>query len=300
MRRSILFFALLVAACDGDWDDWSSGNGNEIVFGIQQDKSGVAADYDFVGLDGHGGSVAWAFRDGDGRGQCWFENLDDRLGKPHVENGTARWSGGTLGTPPGSGLTILANQPDATKQATAGWASSDILSFYAEGFAMPPLDGVQMRAPLVELTVGAITPAPDANGAITIKPSSDVSVAWTPPAGETASRILVTLETEHANVRCFDYPDTGSIVVPARWIAQLFPVGTAGTAADGGAPSVNDASVDASADGGASAPSGPAVISGHLTIASHRQSTTFAPGDWTVYAVATSVHRDIAFTGTRD
>lgn len=295
VRRCILFFACLVA-CDSNWDDWSSGNGNEIVFGIQQDKS-VAADYDFVGLDGHGGSVAWAFRDGDGRGQCWFENLDDRLGKPHVDNGTARWSGGTLGSPPGDGLLVLANQPDATKQATPGWASTDILSFTAEGFAMPPLDRVSMRAPLVELTVGAIAPAPDANGALAIKPSSDVSVAWTPPADETASRILVTLETDHANVRCFDYAETGSIVVPARWIAQLFPTGTA---SDGGTPAVGDASSDASVDGGTPSAAGTPVITGHLTIASHRQSTTFAPGDWTVYAVATSVHRDIAFTGTRD
>jgi hypothetical protein len=70
-------------------------------------------------------------------------------------------------------------------------------------------------------------------------------------------------------VRCFDDMTTGSAIVPAKWIAQLFP-------ADDAAP-----------------------IAGKLTIASHRQTTILARGDWIVYVVATSVHRDIAFTGTR-
>lgn len=269
--------AITAVACDPVYDlPYGDGIANEIVFGIEQSKEGVSTDYDFIGISGHGGSLAAAFRDGDGEGSCWFENLDNRLGKPHVDNGTARWTGGTLGTG-GDGLLVLANQPEPTKQATAGWTSSDTLSFYAEGFAMPPLDRVIMRAPLVELTVGTITPAPDATtGAIAITPKSDVGVTWTPPAEPTLSRVLVTLETAHANVRCFNRADTGSTIVPATWIAQLFP--------DPRDPS----------DGGSS------TISGKLTIASHRQTTMIAPGNWVVYVVATAVHRDIAFTGARE
>jgi hypothetical protein len=172
---------------------------------------------------------------------------------------------------------VLANQPEPTKQTTVGWTSADSISFYAEGFAMPPLERVTMRAPLVELTLGAIAPAPDATtGAMTITPKTDVGVAWTPPAEDTLSRVLVTLETEHANVRCFTRAEKGSTIVPAQWIERLFP--------DPQDPS----------DGGSS------TITGKLTIASHRQTTLIEPGNWIVYVVATSVHRQIAFTGTRE
>jgi hypothetical protein len=265
-------------ACGPAYDrPHGDGIANEVVFGIEQNAQGVSADYDFIGLGGHGGSLAAAFRDGDGEGSCWYEILDNRLGKPHVDNGTARWTGGTLGSIPGEGLLVLANQPQPTKQSTVGWTSADSISFYAEGFAMPPLERVTMRAPLVELTVGAIAPAPDATtGTMTITPKTDVGVSWTPPAEDTLSRILVTLETEHANVRCFTRPEKGSSIVPAQWIERLFP--------DPRDPS----------DGGSSS------ITGKLTIASHRQTTLIEPGNWLVYVVATSVHRQIAFTGTRE
>lgn len=287
VRRSFLFiFGLSVAAaigiaCDPIYDGpYGDGIANQVVFGIEQSRDGVATDYDFIGLGGHGGSLAAAFRDGDGDGSCWFEITDNRLGKPHVDNGTARWTGGTLGTPPGDGLLVLANQPEPTKQVQIGWTSNDTLTFYAEGFAMPPLSRVAMRAPLVELTIGAITPAPDAtSGTLSITPTTEVGVTWTPPAEETLSRVMVTLETAHANVRCFNRADTGTTIIPAKWIEQLFP-------------DPRDLVVDAG-DGGSSS------ISGKLTVASHRQTTLIAPGNWVVYVVATSVHRDIAFTGTR-
>ena len=263
MRRLLLL--TLVVGCDPVYP-YSSGRENEIVFGISQSAEGVSADYELIGLGGHGGSTAAAFRDGDGEGSCWLESLDDRLGKPRVDPGVATWSGGTLGSPPGTGLLVQANQPEPTKQAAAGWTSSDAITFYAEGFAMPALDRVTMTAPLVELTIGTITP--DASNGMKLTPASDVGVTWTPPAEPTSSRVLVTLETEHVNVRCFNRADTGSAIVPAKSIAQLFP-----------------------ADGSS--------ITGKLTIASHRQTTLLAPGSWVVYVVATSVHRDIAFTGTR-
>lgn len=265
-----LALPLALGACEPIYP-YEGGHANEVVFGIEQKGGAVSADYEFIGLGGHGGSVAAAFRDGDGDGRCWFEDLDQRLGKPHVDTGFATFSGGTLGTPPGSGLLLQANQAAPTTQGSVGWTSADLLSFYAEGFAMPLLDRVMMQAPLVELAIGAIAPAPDAAGAIALGPSTDVGVTWTPPAEETASRVLVTLETAHTNVRCFDRAVTGSIVVPAKWIALLFP-------ADGSSSSVD----------------------GKLTIASHRQTTVIAPGNWLVYVVATAVHRDVAFKGTRE
>lgn len=270
MRRSLLALVVLVA-CDPVYDYGGGGNANEIVFGISQDATGVSADYEFIGIGGHGGSVAAAFRDGDGDGSCWFEDLDDRLGKAHVDNGTARWTGGTLGTNQ-DGLLILANQPAPTTQATPGWTSTDVLSFYAEGFAMPELGRVNLLAPADTLSIEAITPAPDATNAIALTPSTDVGVTWTPVLDEAASRVLVSLETAHANVRCFNEAKTGSAIVPATWIAQLFEEEPKGSST---------------------------TISGKLTIASHRQATVIAQGNWLVYVVATGVHRDIAFTGTR-
>ena len=283
MRRTLLLLTLFGVACDSAYP-YGNGRENEIVFGISQDAEGVSADYELIGLGGHGGSTAAAFRDGDGEGECWFEDLDDRLGKSHFDSGVARWTGGTLGSPPGTGLLVQANQPEPTKQAAPGWTSDDTISFYAEGFAMPPLDRVTMRAPLVELALGAVAPAPDASGSIALTPATDVGVTWTPPSEDTLSRVLVSLETEHANVRCFNRADAGSTIVSAKRIAQLLESSTVGET-DG-------------ETGGATA-SG-ATVRGKLVIATHRQTTLIAPGNWLVYVVATSVQRDIAFTGTRE
>ncbi|MBX3231926.1 MAG: hypothetical protein KIT84_12170 [Labilithrix sp.] len=269
MRRfgSLLGVLALGACTHGSWG--RGGTSNEIVFGIEQSRLGVAAGYEFIGLAKHGGSAAVAFRDGDGRGRCWFERLDTRLGRPHVENGVATWSGGSL---PSEGLTVLANQPDLVRREGAAWTSDDTLFFYAEGFAMPPLEGVRMRAPLVQLAIGDVTPAPDATtGALALDATSEVSVKWTPPVEDTRSRVMVALTTDLAEVRCFDDAANGGAVIGNEWIARLLAASTKDDDAGAG-------------------------VTGTMTVASHRQTTLFAEGDWIVYVVAAHVHRDIAFT----
>lgn len=261
---------LALIACD---DRYYAGGQNEIVFGIQQSSTGVATGYELINLANRGGSVATAFKDGDGGGRCWFERLDERLGRPHLEGGVASWSGGML---PNGGLTVLANQPELTKQPGKGWNSTDTLSFYAEGFAMPPLTRVTMSAPLVELAIDSITPAPDGEtNTIAIAPGAGLAVKWTPPVEQTRSRVMVTLTTERAEVRCFDDAETGSAIIGHSFIGKLIAAAGSGSA-DAGAP-----------------------LTGKMLIASHRQHTMFADGGWIVYVVATHVHRDIAFTGMR-
>ena len=140
---------------------------------------------------------------------------------------------------------------------------------------MPPLQRVTMRAPLTTLAIGAITPAPDATtGALALAATSDVSVAWTPPSDDARARVMVTLSTDRAEVRCFDDAVNGSATIGAEWVAKL--LAEAGPTADGGAG-----------------------FTGKMFIASHRQATLFADGGWIVYVVAAHVHREIPFTGIR-
>jgi len=119
----LLGLAASLAACDDRRGFY--GGTSEIVFGLEQSSTGVAAGYELLGLANQGGSFATAFRDGDGRGRCWFERLDTRLGRPHVESGIATWTGGLL---PAEGFTVLANQPGLTRRQDKAWDSTDTLS----------------------------------------------------------------------------------------------------------------------------------------------------------------------------
>ena len=269
-----------LSAC-GNYDDGYYGySDNEIVFGIRQrvdaasGKTEVTAGYEFLGLAHKGGWVTNVFRDGDGEGTCYFENFGYRLGQPHVESGVAVWTGGKL---PEAGLQVLANQPEASKLEAEGWGDDDQLTFDVSGFAMPRLHAVTMRAPRTDLAITAITPAL-AEGAseVSINATDDVAVTWTPPESSAATRVMVTLETEdesgepHAGVRCFGTSSSGGAVIPSKWVARLF------------------SSVD---------PEKP--IKGHIGVASHRQTTYHARGNWTAYIVATTQHREQPFSGIR-
>jgi hypothetical protein len=285
MRRSFLALGaagLLAAftACD---DGWHHGHyhdsENAIVFGIHQEtnaegKPEVTAGYEFLGLANKGGWVTRVSRDGDGEGTCYFERFDHRLGKPRVESGVATFGGGKLPPP---GLQILANQPDPAKLDRAGWANGELLTFDVSGFAMPRIDPVTMKAPSIDLAITAVTPAPTGEGeaaSIPLKPADSVGVTWTPITDKPA-RVMISLATEEdgkpsGEVRCFGSGKSGSIIIPAKSVAELF------SAVDPAKP-----------------------IQGRLEIASHGQVTIYARGRWTVYVVATSQHQAKAFTGTR-
>ena len=280
-RRRLLLLAplsLLVTGCSS----YESGGGysdNEIVFGIRQrldaasGQSVVTAGYEYLGLAHKGGWNADVFRDGDGDGTCYFERYDSRLGQPHVESGVATWSGGQL---PQAGLQVLANQPEPAKHEGGGWTSDDTLTFDVTGFAMPRLQAVRMNAPRTELAITAITPAL-AEGAseLAIKTTDDVSVTWTPTSPSAATRVMVTLETDEeegpgGGVRCFGSSRSGSVVIPSKWVARLF-----------------------------SSVPGDEPIKGRVAVSSHRQVTYHTRGSWTAYIVATTQHREHAFSGAR-
>ncbi|MBX3219921.1 MAG: hypothetical protein KF795_05330 [Labilithrix sp.] len=269
----------MLAAC-GDYGDGDYGySQNEIVFGIRQrvdvasGKTEVTAGYEYLGLAHRGGWVPRVFRDGDGEGTCYFERYDARLGQPHVESGVATWTGGKL---PAPGLQVLANQPEPSKLEGEGWTADDTLTFEVSGFAMPRLQAVSMRAPRIDLDVTAIAPAAaEGDTETTVKPTDDVGVTWTPSAPAAGTRVMVTLETEEEDgpgggVRCFGASSSGSAIIPAMWVARLF------------------SSVD---------PAKP--IKGRIAVSSHRQITYHTRGSWTAYIVATTLHREQAFTGVR-
>jgi hypothetical protein len=268
---------VLVAAGCGD-DGWDRFDTNEIVFGIQQrttadQKKEVRAGYEFLRLSDKGGWSPYVFRDGDGEGTCYFEHYGERLGRPHVESGVATFTGGKLA---GSGLQILANQPDETRQEGVGWADGDVLTFSASGFAMPTIPAMRIVGPRTGLEVTSVLPVPAEPGAaIAIKATDPVSVSWKPVTDGPASRVMVSLETEEeggpgSQVRCFGWMGSGSAIIPATWVGRLF------SSIDPGKP-----------------------VKGHISVATHRQLTILSRGNWATYVVATAVHKDEPFEGVR-
>jgi hypothetical protein len=279
IRLALAPLTIVTFAGCGDFDDgYYDYSDNEIVFGIRQridtasGKAEVTAGYEYLGLAHKGGWVTNVFRDGDGEGTCYFERFDNRLGPLQVESGVATWSGGKL---PAPGLQVLANQRESTKLEGEGWGPNDTLTFDVTGFAMPSLQAVSMSAPRIDLAITAITPAADRANEVSLKPTDDVGVTWTPPSTEPATRVMVTLETEEeegpgGGVRCFGPSTSGSAVIPAKWVARLF------------------SSVDPAKS-----------IKGRIAVSSHRQITYFARGDWTAYIVATTQHLEQPFVGVR-
>jgi hypothetical protein len=264
--RGFAFGVILIAALVGCGDGHSERfEVNEILFGIEQrtDASGVhvTGGYEFLGLAKRGGWGAKFFK-GDSGGRCFLERLGNRLGPQPVDNGVAVFSGAKL---PPSGLQILANQPDPKIDAE-GWTTGDRLTFEVSGFAMPYVSSFRMTVPRTELENVAIAPALSEIASAT----RDVVVSWKPTPAEDDSRVMVALRIDDgkggSEVRCFDHGGVGTSVIPQQWITELFATAEAGK-----------------------------PVSGHLTIATHRQVTVYAESQWIAYVVATTVFRDEPF-----
>jgi hypothetical protein len=271
----------------GRYDDTS------IVFGIDQTKGTdgkvtTAVGYEMLDLLGHGSIARGVVTD---ELSCWAENLDDRLGQPHVEGGVAVFRGGLL---PANGIAVLANRTTDLELGGAAWANAgDALTFEAKGFAMPDIAPSTLRVPSQDLVVAS--PA-DAAAEVAVPSTSDLTVSWTPsdPAA-TPENVVVSLDAvpvatplptgatgatgaRGAELRCFFDRAAGTGHIPARLLARFNMLLGGQAAAD---------TTVAPAPAPAPAP----AIKGTLRIATHRQLTIFAKGGWTVYVVATAEQR---------
>ena len=263
-----------VAGCvDGDQGYGHDGYfDNEIVFGIDQTKGAdgkvtTSVGYEMLDVQGHGSRA---------RGvatpdlSCWAERLDDRLGQPKVAGGVAKLEGGLL---PAGGVAIVANRgSDLTLPGPAWTNAGDMLTFQAQGFAMPDIDPEQVTMPSQDLAL--LTPA-DAKADVPVALDQDLAVTWTPGDKDenvVASLTAVPAATPNARgveLRCFFARSAGTGHFPQDLMRSFADL--VGNAA--GTP-----------------------IKGKLSIATHRQLTIFARGGWTVYVVATAEQREQPFT----
>lgn len=281
----------LLAGCEDGGDEHRRGRHSDetsIVFGIDQTKRPdgkvtTAVGYEMLDLFGHGllghGSIS--------RGvvtdelSCWAENLDDRLGQPHVEGGVAVFRGGLL---PANGIAVVANRTDNLELDGAAWTNAgEALTFEAKGFAMPDIAPSTMHVPSQDLAMSSPT---DAAAVVPVTAAQELAVTWAPSdAAATPENVVVSLNAVTAanpngrgvELRCFFDRSAGTGTVPARMMSRFF------TLAGG-----QEGTVSASS---------PAIV-GKLRVATHRQLTIFARGGWTVYVVATSAQREQPFSLT--
>ena len=180
----VLGVASTVAACGCDDDGYGRGrtrgaNGSSIVFGISESKDAqtgktvTKAGHEYLSLANRGGSkvtVAEVSHDD----VCIHEELDRRIGRPHVgDGGRARFSGGAL---PSEGLFIDANGPNEPTHDGNAFRGDDPLSFQVDhGFALPDFPAVRLPAPNAHLKIDA-----PADGELAVDPSKDASVTWSP------------------------------------------------------------------------------------------------------------------------
>lgn len=258
--------AATTVACGHDHDRYGRGGYESgIVFGISQSTDPATgatttrAGYEYLELARKGG---WrtAFSPAGDDGVCFYEELDRRIGRPHVgDGGRARFAGGAL---PGEGLVVAANE-DEPQHAGPAFGPGDTLVFDVEhGFAIPNIGAVTMRAPRTVLAIAVPPP-----GELSVDPAADLAFEWSP--GETEdrpSRVMVAVETEEADgrgreVRCFYDEDVLRGVIPSGFIGRLGGSGTKGV----------------------------------VQIATHRQVTIFARGGWTIYVVGAIFHREQPF-----
>ncbi len=264
--------ACLVTACGDGHPYGGRGDGSSIVFGISQKIDGgkvveTRAGYEFLELANYKGGwetqVVY-----DGKSTCIFERLEKRIGKPRVESGAASFSGGAL---PSDGVAIPANSEDIVQTDVTGWKTDDFLFFEATGFAMPRVPPQRMTAPAAELQITA----PPADGELSIRANEDFSFSWGVPDEKFPSRVMIAIETEEPDgrsgeVRCFYNAEDVDGVVPKLWLTRL-----------------------------ASSVPAEQPIKGKVQIATHRQLTLYARGGWTIYVVATTLHREQPFTMPR-
>jgi len=224
---------------------------------------------------------------------CWAENLDDRLGQPHVEGGVAVFRGGLL---PPEGVAVVANRTDDLKLDGPAWTNAgDPLTFESKGFVMPDVDPQTITMPSQTLTLA--TPA-DPAAEVPLTSAQDFTVTWTPSdPSAPKENVVVSLEAVPAGaapnargteLRCFFDRTAGSGNIPARIVSRFYSLlGGGQAAADAGATTP-----------GATTPGATTPIKGKLHIATHSQLTIFARGGWTVYVVATAEQRDQPFSLT--
>jgi hypothetical protein len=254
-----------LVACGPDHHGYGYGSGSGIVFGISQSidpasgETTTRAGYEYLELARKGG---WATTIADaGDGVCIFEELDRRVGRPHVgDGGRARFSGGSL---PREGLIVNANEEEP-RHAGAAFEPAGALVFDVDhGFGLPNISPIALPAPRTQLEV--LAPEP---GELALDPSVDLGFEWDALVDilDHPSRVMVALETEEPDgrgkeVRCFYDDADGRGVIPSRFISQLGGSGTKGV----------------------------------VQVATHRQVNIYARGGWTVYVVGAVYHREQPF-----
>lgn len=259
---------------------------NSIVFGLDQTKGAdgkitSSFGYEMIDVLGHGSIARGVVTD---ELSCWAENLDDRLGQPHVEGGVAVFRGGLL---PPEGVAVVANRTDEAGQLRLdgpAWTNpGDALTFESKGFVMPDVAPSTITMPSQDL---ALTSPADAAAEVPVTTAQDLTFSWTPsdPAAPHESVVVslnaVPVATPNARgteLRCFFDRTAGMGHIPSRLMSRFFSL------AGGQAGSVS-----------ASNP----AIKGKLHVATHSQLTIFAKGGWTVYVVATAEQRDQPFSLT--
>jgi len=305
--RSSLPLVLVVIAAAGFVACLDEGDGyychgrrfdeNSIVFGIDETKGAdgkvtTSVGYEMIDVLGRGSRARGVVTS---TSSCWAENLDDRLGQPHVEGGVAVFRGGLL---PANGIAVVANRADDLKLDGPAWTNAgDPLTFESKGFVMPDIDPATIKMPSQTLAVAS--PA-DAAANVALASSQDFVVTW--DAGDpnaAPENVVVSLTSVPAGaapnahgteLRCFFDRSAGTGTIPARLVGRFYTLLAGGQAsADAGA----DAGAGANADAGAAG-----AITGRLHVATHQQLTIFAKGGWTVYVVATAEQRDQPFSLT--
>lgn len=264
-----IFVLGCVVACgdDDDHDRRRRGSESSILFAISQEQDAAGkytttSGYSYLELGGKGWSQVRSQEDN----ECFYEDLAGRLGKSRVDGGIARFRGANL---PPSGLVLLANQ-DGPKLDAMGFDTGDRLTFSVEGYALPRVPELAMQTPATKLEIAA--PAP---GDLVLRPGADFDVAWTPdPADKGFSTVLVSFETDEPSghgrdVACF-FRNQTKAKVPGTLLQRLVREGETGD------------------------------VKGTLHIATHSQLNIHAAGGWTIYVVATALHRTQGFVYGRN
>jgi hypothetical protein len=293
LSRSLLFTlgSLLASLAGGvaGCDDGGEHRGrhrhfddNSIVFGLDQTRSAdgkitTSVGYEMIDVLGHGSRARGVVT---ADSSCWAENLDDRLGQPHVEGGVAIFRGGLL---PAQGVAVIANRPDDLTLDGPAWTNAgDPLTFESKGFVMPDVAPSTITMPSQTLP---LTAPVDAAAEVALTAAQDFTVTWAASdAGAPSENVVVSLTALPAGaagaagaaanargteLRCFFDRTAGTGTIPSQLVGRFHDL-------LGGAP----------------------AIKGKLRIATHQQLTIFARGGWTVYVVATAEQRDQSFSLT--
>jgi hypothetical protein len=291
-RRLLPSIVVVIAAagfvaCLDEGDGRCHGRGFEessIVFGIDETKGAdgkvtTSVGYEMIDVLGHGSRARGVVTSAS---SCWAENLDDRLGQPHVDGGVAVFRGGLL---PANGVAVVANRADDLKLDGPAWTNAgESLTFESKGFVMPDIDPATIKMPSQDLPV---TLPADAAAEVALTTAQDFPLSWAasdpaaPPENVVGSIHAVPAgappSAHGVELRCFFDRSAGIGTVPFQLLSRFWMLagGQEGTVSASNPP-----------------------IKGKLHIATHSQLTIFAKGGWTVYVVATAEQRDQPFSLT--